>query len=93
MNSVFHPIRKADNDDFAAIEASAARFAKRHSINIDHADSAREAVDLEVGYRKDCHNDRYLSDLWDSCFARAVGEKPRSGLSVAYGSIGYWSAQ
>ena len=93
MNSVFNPIRTASNDDIEKIEAAAARFASRHGIEVGDDDSAQEAVQIEVGYRKDCHNDRRLSDLWDRCFARAVGEKPSAGLDIAWGNIGYWVSQ
>ncbi len=85
-------IRKVTPLDTARLEAAAVRFAARHGFDIYDAEtaageSAAEQVHKHCDWQRDSDRPR-LARLWQACFCRALGFKPSSDLTIAYGYVG-----
>lgn len=91
MQTTFHIIRTADDEDRERLAASANRFVARHNIDQPEGVTAIEAIWYEIEYQKHIIGDRRLEKLWLRCVSRALREKPVTGLNISYGSVGYWT--
>lgn len=68
-------VRRADIHDHRNAEEAARKFAIRHSIPLAGNHSWLTAVFVDVEYRAEMQQDRYLLGLWTRVFCKALGVK------------------
>ena len=79
-------LRQATDEDYARLNDTAQRFAKRHGIRVD--ESALNEVEWAVSEHDDnAHGKRRLRPLWRRCVRRALRDRRADG--IAYGAVGY----
>lgn len=89
--STWSIIRKATQEDKDKLETRAARFAKRHDIEIPDGWRAEAALDFhiedEIRLDDGSHNGQYLNSLWLAVVRRALGSNLAEG--IAWDTVGF----
>ena len=82
-------LRKANDEDLAALNAAARRFAERHDITFASEISDVDTVEywLYEQDKDDFRLGKYYARLWNRCVARALKHPGAEG--IAYGYVGY----
>ena len=84
-------IRRADDDDLAAVRAAAVRFCARHGIQYDQDELSGPAD--AIRYEIECggphgEQDRRIRRLWAACYCRALRVPTDVRTTIAYGHVG-----
>lgn len=78
-------IRPFTDDDQQRLDASAQRFAARHSLSLDpDGDTPTEALDRYI-WASSRHD---LASLWQACRCRALRVPVAADIAVSWGYIG-----
>lgn len=84
-------IRRATDEDYAAIERAAQKFALRHGITRNYDG---ESWEIAVEFAADPGFDPYdflarkLRRLWIGCYCRALGHRRDHRLTIGSGYVG-----
>lgn len=82
-------IRRATDDDLAAVEASAERFCARHGITAYEGKTFEECVELAIDtFDPYDFKARKLRQLWIACYCRALGQPRDHRLTIGWGHVG-----
>ncbi len=83
-------IRRFTDEDRAALNESAARFAERHGFQLGTDGEPWTELDVYLSYGSDNRSDTgSLRRLWQACRCRALGLPVSADITVAYGYVGY----
>lgn len=85
-------IRRADDDDIAAVRAAAIKFCERHNIKYENDDALSGPEDairceIECGGPQFSQNSR-IRRLWTACYCRALRVPIDARTTIAYGHVG-----
>ena len=83
-------IRRADDDDLAAVRAAAVRFCQRHDIDYDEDDESGAEDAIEYALARDVwgQTNARLRKLWTACYCRALRVPTDVRTTIAYGHVG-----